>query len=101
MGDISRILEAVAVDYIPPPTPPAPVIQGDFRPRILLPGQSGRLIDDFAGDLLNGLSPRQIFNRGGLVTIIDGARNKLAPMRGQAKRCWSSSRSRPFSGQPN
>lgn len=85
MGHILQLLDSAAIDCV---APPATVVQGDFRPRILLPGQSGRLIDDFAGDLLNGLSPREIFNRGGLVTFIDDARNKLAPMTQSTFRSW-------------
>jgi hypothetical protein len=63
-----RIL-AAREDYNP--DPPAVAIQGDFRPRVMLPGQSGRIIDDFALELAKHLRERSIFNHGGIVSIMD------------------------------
>src|SRR6266542_2838508 len=68
-------LLAIAKDYVEPPR--QVVVEGDFRPRILLPGHSGRLLSDFASDLGDLLCDRPVFNRGGVVSVLNNSRKKL------------------------
>ena len=62
-------------DYTPAPT--RVVVEGDFRPRIILPGQGGRLLSDFSADLGDLLSDKPIFNRGGVVSVLNESKKKL------------------------
>ena len=72
-------------EYIP--QEPDKIVTGDFRPRIRLPGD-GRLLDDFAADLVKELRTKSIFNHGGLVMVIDERTNKLRPIGQSAFRSW-------------
>jgi hypothetical protein len=85
MGEIHDLIQAASEDYVPPT--PTTVIQGDFRPRVMLPGD-GRLLDDFAADLVNELCNKPIFNHGGMVMVIDEETNKLRSIGQSAFRSW-------------
>ena len=73
--ELLRALEDNAEDY--DPTPNKVIVEGDFRPRIILPGHGGRLLSDFASDLGDHLLDKAIFNRGGSVSVLDLDRKKL------------------------
>lgn len=64
---LQAIIDA-AEEYKPPV--PNKVIEGDFRPRIMLPCEN-RLVDDFAKDLAKALRDKPIFNHGGGVSIVN------------------------------
>src|SRR6266511_1107289 len=85
MGQIYDMLEAAFEEYVPPQA--NVVVEGDFRPRVLLPGD-GRLLDDFAADLVKLLQDKPIFNHGGMVMVIDEETNKLRPIGQSAFRSW-------------
>lgn len=76
---------AACDDYVP--EQPKVIVEGDFRPRVLLPGD-GRLLDDFASDLIKELREKPIFNHGGLVMVIDDETNKLRSIGQSSLRSW-------------
>jgi hypothetical protein len=76
---------SAAKDYTPAPT--TKVIQGDFRPRVLLPGPH-RTADMFAGELVKALEDKPIFNHGGIVSIVDDKTFALRRMTPTKFRTW-------------
>jgi len=86
MGEILKLLEGASVDC--KPSPGVVVGGGDFRKRFLLPGQEGRIVDDFASEAATHLREREIFNHGGRVVTIDRKRRKLCTMLPVPFRSW-------------
>jgi hypothetical protein len=76
-----------AVPYEPQQS--ANVVEGDFRPRVILPG-TGRLLDDSAADFARELRPREIFSHNGSVVVLDAAGNVVG-ITPSAFRSWVSS----------
>jgi hypothetical protein len=74
---------AAAHDYKPAEDPT--VSQEDPRPYVMLPGQ-GRLLSDFAADLAKKLRDKPIYNRGGVVMVLDDSRKRLEPITATAFR---------------
>lgn len=66
-NEFIKVLEENAEDYAP--SAPKVVVEGDFRPRVILPGHGGRLLSDFASDLGEKLGTKPICNRGGVVVV--------------------------------
>jgi hypothetical protein len=81
---LSKLIES-AEDWKPPTSDK--VIEGDFRPRILLPGPH-RTIDVFTGELLKALEDKPIFNHGGIVSIVDDKTFVLRRMTPSKFRTW-------------
>lgn len=79
-----REFEEKAEDYVPPAESKV-VVEGDFRKRILAPG-NGRLYDDFTKELAAGLQDKPIFNREGVVMVLEG--NKLKSPSPSFFRSW-------------
>jgi hypothetical protein len=86
MDPLAKALVEAAEDYTPPAA--SKVIDGDFRKRIYLPGQSGRLIDDFASDLAKHLNDKPIFNHGGNVAVVNPRNFTLQRISPSAFRSW-------------
>ena len=85
MDAIYDLIQGASEDHVPPS--PTTIVQGDFRPRVVLPGD-GRLLDDFAADLVKELRDKPIFNHGGMAMVIDEETNKLRPIGQSALRSW-------------
>src|SRR5437773_4668386 len=79
-----KALQENAEDY--EPTPNKVIVEGDFRPRVILPGHGGRLLSDFASELGDHLRDKPIFNRGGVVSVLDQEKKKLKMVSGSAFR---------------
>jgi hypothetical protein len=81
---IQRLIDG-SEDYNPPG--PEKVIDGDFRPRVLLAG-SNRTIEQFASELAKLLKEKQIFNHGGVVSVVDERTFVLRRMTPTRFRTW-------------
>jgi hypothetical protein len=71
--EILQAFKDCSDDYVP--TPSKVVVEGDFRKRILAPGH-GRLYDDFIKELAEYLQDKPIFNRDGMVMVLEGKKLK-------------------------
>jgi hypothetical protein len=83
----TKIVQILAASKECTPLAETEVINGDSRPRVLLPGRN-RLIDDFAEELARQLHEKPIFNHGGGASIVNDRNYTLQRILPATFRSW-------------